>query len=257
MKDHILRNNEDIKGAISKELEGGLITPAEPGTTIAKIQSRLLSSKILASQVAASVESLKVLLNPSLKYREKADPDPNALVEPPSKIRKGSSTSAPSPKEKEKAKATKSVPKPQDATSDDESSDSSVNDDGWESGNINEDAGIDEDGWESGSVGSPRSTAGLHHGSDEDGESGRSGSDQESESSDEALSVRPLNGNIKSSTAVTKDKGAVLSTAQSTFLPSLSVGFVRGSDDSDWSDTEGKAGDMPKKNRRGQRARRA
>ncbi|KAK0464608.1 BUD22-domain-containing protein [Desarmillaria tabescens] len=48
------------------------------------------------------------------------------------------------------------------------------------------------------------------------------------------------------------------STGASTFLPSLSVGFIKGNEDSDWSDSDAKAGDIEqKKNRRGQRARRA
>jgi len=47
------------------------------------------------------------------------------------------------------------------------------------------------------------------------------------------------------------------STVQSAFLPSLSVGFVRGDSDTDFSDSETKADDGVKKNRRGQRARRA
>jgi hypothetical protein len=45
---------------------------------------------------------------------------------------------------------------------------------------------------------------------------------------------------------------------ESTFLPSLSVGFIRGSDESDWSGDEAPVADPSKrKNRRGQRARRA
>ena len=48
-----------------------------------------------------------------------------------------------------------------------------------------------------------------------------------------------------------------LTAGESTFLPSLSVGFVGGSD-SDWSDAEADLADAPvKKNRRGQRARKA
>lgn len=45
---------------------------------------------------------------------------------------------------------------------------------------------------------------------------------------------------------------------ESTFLPSLSVGFIRGNSDSDWSDGEADIADIPqRKNRRGQRARKA
>jgi hypothetical protein len=48
-----------------------------------------------------------------------------------------------------------------------------------------------------------------------------------------------------------------LGAAESTFLPSLAVGFVRGNSDSEWSDSEAKVADNERKNRRGQRARRA
>jgi hypothetical protein len=48
------------------------------------------------------------------------------------------------------------------------------------------------------------------------------------------------------------------STTESTFLPSLSVGFIRGSDESDWSGDEPPVAEPgQRKNRRGQRARRA
>ncbi len=48
------------------------------------------------------------------------------------------------------------------------------------------------------------------------------------------------------------------STGASTFLPSLSVGFIKGNEDPDWSESDTKAGDIKqKKNRRDQRARRA
>ena len=44
---------------------------------------------------------------------------------------------------------------------------------------------------------------------------------------------------------------------ESLFLPSLSVGFTRGDSDTDWSDSEVRHADGQRKNRRGQRARRA
>lgn len=44
---------------------------------------------------------------------------------------------------------------------------------------------------------------------------------------------------------------------ESAFLPTLSNGFIPGGSDTDWSDSEAKAADGVRKNRRGQRARRA
>ena len=45
--------------------------------------------------------------------------------------------------------------------------------------------------------------------------------------------------------------------AESAFLPTLSNGFIPGGSDTDWSDREASAADGVRKNRRGQRARRA
>ena len=56
--------------AMNKELEGSLVVIAEPGTTVARIQSRLLSSKFLSIQIATSLEVLKVLLDPALKQND-------------------------------------------------------------------------------------------------------------------------------------------------------------------------------------------
>ncbi|KAF8807120.1 Bud-site selection protein [Phlegmacium glaucopus] len=223
LKDRTLRENEEIITAMNKELEGSLVVLAEPGTTVAKIQSRLLSSKILGIQVAASLEALKVLLNPALKQNE---PESNAPVpsdkgvERPSKLRK------------ETSNVTAKVQTRPDNT--DHDANVNMDDAGWESGSIDEDRveNLTDDGWESGEI-SPKE-------------------DESSESEDDELKVKPkskLGKPAKSSSSIN----------ESTFLPSLSVGFIRGgSDDSDWSETEGKSTDLePKKNRRGQRARRA
>lgn len=75
----------------------------------------------------------------------------------------------------------------------------------------------------------------------------------------ESGSVADSDGESDSST--TGRKGKVTATSKSatssTFLPSLSVGFIRGESDSDYSDEEKEDVAEPKKNRRGQRARRA
>ena len=117
-----------------------------------------------------------------------------------------------------------------------------VDDDGWESGSI-VDAGAQlpqvDDGWESGSVRSAPSD----QESDSIGSNSSSGSDSSKKTSPKGRS---------SLDAQTKTKS---STSESKFLPSLSVGFIRGDSDSEFSDAEVTA--EVRKNRRGQRARRA
>ena len=111
-----------------------------------------------------------------------------------------------------------------------------VVDEGWESGTVGEeDDAAGSDGWESSSMGNDDDV--LEHGDRLE------------------LHVKPVVE--KSATAALKAKASA-SGLQSTFLPSLSVGFVRGgSEESDWSE-EGRIAEIDvKKNRRGQRARRA
>lgn len=93
--------------------------------------------------------------------------------------------------------------------------------DGWESGTVDEDG----DGWESGTVDGGDSDAG-----------------------DSDADERPPPKKAKPATPA-----AAGVAGSSQFLPSLAVGFIPGSDDSDVEEIE----DKPKKNRRGQRARQA
>jgi len=250
---------------MSQELKG-VFTPAEQGSTLAKIQSRLLSSKILAVQVTASINSLKVLLNPTLKQDNPAvsgkahtTANNDETSERPSKLHKGSGT-AEDPQFKNKING---ASKPDVSVFDkDENnlSDSEAGEDddaGWESGSIDGDIGgldVDDDGWESGSIRDSGSE--IWDDSDEAGDSASgSGSDYDELRVDTKKSKPKAVGNAPPA----KGKGNASSAKmESTFLPSLSVGFVRGSEDSDFSEgEEGKVADMPKKNRRGQRARRA
>lgn len=246
-----MRENEDVKAAMTKELEGNLVAPAAPGTALAKIQSRLLSSKILATQVTASMISLKFLLNPALKQRDTIDiiPDAPPLAQSPdrpSKIRKGSAShDVPTPQKPDEPTKLAAM----GLEEDDNDSDSPGDDAGWESGSVDGVGEINDDGWESGSIGSAPDL----------GESGDEESGEESDSGGEELQVKPVKGKpqILKTSAATKPAKLSSAKMESTFLPSLSVGFVRGADDSDFSDVEDAAADMPKKNRRGQRARQA
>lgn len=224
---------------MNKELEeGSLIVIAEPGTTVAKIQSRLLSSKFLSTQVATSLEALKVLLNPALKQNEPENNNAHHVssdkgIERPLKLRN----------EMPILHASNSTDKAPSRL-DNINQTANIDMEGWESGSISED-GVEEpdDGWESGDIG-PNDTRDDEY-----------ASNQESESKDNDMNVKTKSKPSKPGKAVR----SLLSKNESTFLPSLSVGFIRGgSDDSDWSGTEGKDTELePKKNRRGQRARRA
>ncbi|PPR01738.1 hypothetical protein CVT24_001558 [Panaeolus cyanescens] len=240
LKDHLLRDNDDVKSAIRKELDPNLVKTADAGSTLAKIQSRLLSSKVLAAQVAASVVSIKALLDPSLKQRNKAleQPAMESFEERPTKISKVS---------------VRPITPDEEGSNDAKDSHSGNDDAEWESGSVDEDSA---DGWESGSVsGSDGEGIGLRN-EDDDDDSEEGSSDDQGDSSDDELAVRPVNPRTQKA-ASSQPAKTKSSKAESTFLPSLSVGFVRGSDDSDFSETEGNVADMPKKNRRGQRARRA
>jgi hypothetical protein len=230
-----------------KEFEDNLLVAANSGTTLAKIQSRLLSSKILSAQITASLDSLKVLLNPALKRpREKiAEPPkttgildhPVPMLDRPAKVRKESGLIDVQISNTSEKHASLVGEDPERQT--DNSGDS-----GWESGSVNEGETELDGGWESGSIAGSGTEA-------EETEEG------ESDSDNDEPNVMKTKTKTKAQKPVPKVSKASLSTLQSTFLPSLSVGFVHGSDDSDLSDAEGNAADMPKKNRRGQRARRA
>ena len=160
-------------------------------------------------EVTAAVEDIKNLLQPKIteELRSPAEgEEPKSVLHP------------------KKAKKTAAAPEAE------------VEDDGWESGSI-DDAGVKaDDGWESGSVKSAYSNR-----------TSESDSSESTPTSKKTLLKAGSNPN-----APTKTK---TSTPESKFLPSLSVGFVRGDSDSEFSDVE--APTEMRKNRRGQRARRA
>lgn len=114
----------------------------------------------------------------------------------------------------------------------------------------------DADGWESGSVhseddGLPIGLPTTAANSDPDAESEPgSGTDDDQSASDSGSDIL-----LPSSRKVSKPSGGA---ETSTFLPSLSVGYIPGNGDSDPEDElEAIEGTGERKNRRGQRARRA
>ncbi|KAK0201706.1 Bud-site selection protein [Desarmillaria ectypa] len=203
LKDRVLAGNEHVQAAISDQLQSNLLSSVTGST---KVQSRILSSKVLAVEIANIIESLRAVILPP------ADEDAETS-EPPRKMTKVEEEEG-EEEEEEEAEAGDEM--------------------GWESGTVGDDEKENDDGWESGSL-------------DEDGNVDEGNDDTED---------RPENPRAK---PIASTKGQNKSSAgASTFLPSLSIGFIKGNDDSDWSESDAKAGDIEqKKNRRGQRARRA
>ncbi|KAG7088452.1 hypothetical protein E1B28_012443 [Marasmius oreades] len=203
-KDRELSNNEPIQAAISRELKTNLLLPAKGASPAAKVQSRLLSSKILAAGIASALEDLRLVLRPSAGDSEDDDERPRKL------------------KRMADDEGDVTMDDPPDLADMDEEVD--ADNTGWESGTIGDDEKEPDDGWESNSL----ATDDLGGYMDEDG----------SESDHVSLPKRA-------------------NKSESTFLPTLSTGFVRGNS-SDWSESEARGADLGvKKNRRGQRARRA
>ena len=201
----MLSANEHVQSALEQELDSSTLGSAAPGSVAARVQAKLLSSKLIALSISAVVDDLRAILHP-LTGTDEPEED------------KGSHKKA------------KNVVSDADGdvemdVDEEEPGQEQEEEEGSESGTIGDDEREQDDGWESGSLsGSP--------------EVGPMLQDDE----DEAMAP-----------AYEKASGT------STFLPSLSVGFVRrGPADSDWSDGDEKAGDIPRrKNRRGQRARQA
>ncbi|OAX38757.1 Bud-site selection protein [Rhizopogon vinicolor AM-OR11-026] len=226
-KDRFLSQDPNLRSAMSKSLSATLIVPAAPSSAEGKVQSRLLSSKALAADVSRIIKGLRRLLNPEERTYdvEEDGPEPPDLSQPPKKKQKT--------REKE---GLHKVP-PVDVHSDGElSANVEDEDEGWESGTVS-------DGGHSMQGGS-RLVSLSNEGSDDEDNSA-SERDDIGPSVPRGPRVPDVKRNLKAPTV------------QSAFLPSLSVGFVRGDSDTDYSDSEGKAADGVKKNRRGQRARRA
>ncbi|KDQ09868.1 hypothetical protein BOTBODRAFT_178610 [Botryobasidium botryosum FD-172 SS1] len=245
-KDKALFANQHVVDAVAKELSVPPAT-ASGDSAKAKVESRLLSSKQLAIEVQSAIGALRLLVNPPARDEggTKAEQEGHEL--------KGKSIELKAKKEKKekvgRAVETKQkAPKaPAPADEEENEDDQGAGDgDGWESGSVDDvEAGSNEeasnDGWQSGSI--------HEH---EDSDAPDPSDDSDDEEDEEASSSRPSPPPAKR--PKTKAPAEIKS---STFLPSLNVGFTRGDSDSDWSDGEADAADVPRKNRRGQRARKA
>ncbi|TFK52536.1 Bud-site selection protein [Heliocybe sulcata] len=219
-KNHSLRNNDQMQSAITSQLTPNCVVPAEPGSPLAKVQARLLSSKVVANAAVAVVHSILRFLHPESAVSNAADgvEDDAQTSDRPHKLSRLRTES----------------PGGSDLEDDDDGDAASVESD-------------EEDAYQ-GSDDAPEEEVGSGGASDDSGVIHSDAYDEDDPDSDDP------HANSRS----TKSEGAGNSKSDSTFLPSLSVGFIRGDSDSDFSD--GEAASIlggPKKNRRGQRARRA
>jgi hypothetical protein len=223
-KDRILSANPGILSFIQQNLTTNPLRTEASDTATAKVQSRLLSSKVLATEIAAVIQDLEVALTPS-----PSDATPLMFG--------GVTTSG-------KGKVTRSISGHVATGSDSESG-----------------RGRDQAGWESDSA-----TGSGQKGAHDEVPSPSAKNTQTTanrRTPGSALVAGDERKVHRADRSVSVERGGSASTprgpCQSTFLPSLAVGYTRGdSEPSDWSDTEAHMADIqPHKNRRGQRARRA
>ncbi|TFY60499.1 hypothetical protein EVJ58_g5122 [Rhodofomes roseus] len=252
-KDKFLSQNDFVKAAVEAELSSGVLVLSEPGTTASVVESRFLSSKRMAAEIQKVLQVMKDELNgtPKSKPVDAAAPSKNtSKSETTVQVRNGS-FGADHDEEEEASEGGSEVGSREEDGA------------GWESGDVvGSDAG---DGWESGSVDDTadnRERVAAQGAALSDGDDSDTDSSEVSDASSSPATKRRRQLDLKAATAqaTAKDlKGkSKASAAESTFLPSLSVGFTRGdSDASDWSDAETNVADGVRKNRRGQRARRA
>lgn len=206
----MLTQHEGIRETLAREIGDSVLHITSQNTSAARIHSRLLSSKVLSTEISSLCDDLRKLLghesNKKTRVEMVKDDGPKACGMPKSSKSHEASSSGSS------------------AGTESENADNDT--DEQESETMQDEEQPDADSWESGSISSEG----------EGGEEATSGN----------TPLKPLKNVFKQPNTT------------STFLPSLSVGFVRGSDESDWSDSEAKIADSDKKkNRRGQRARRA
>ncbi|KAI0712177.1 Bud-site selection protein [Earliella scabrosa] len=241
LKDKLLAHDDDVQAAVAEKLSANLVAPQEPGSSAAKVHGRLLSSKTLAEAVHAVVDALREILDPSLAKttaktqakvvagKEEDEDEDDSEEEEEGETR---------PAKAKKARVAHEEDGDEDSGGE---SEGDADDAGWESGTVDDG---DDGGWESGTV----DGGDLEVASSSEDDGGSSDPDEDEDEPGEASSNQRPETNVRTK----KTAG------ESTFLPSLSVGFTRGdSDASDLSDREGAAADAPRKNRRGQRARRA
>jgi len=246
-KDKFLSKQPACEAAVSSELQLPHIEDAEKSKAASVVESRFLSSKILAKEVDRVLQSFRALLGGGTAAGDVSPTegdgewggfaDANLKSATKGKQKKGSKQTAAG----EASDANDGSDVEQDElqySSNFEGEEGEA--DGWESGSINED--------------DTQSVLASSDNSDDESDGEASGSVHASSDADAPPKKPKKLTKQKPSTAAENSNP----TSGSTFLPSLAVGFIRGDSDSEWSDGEAAAGDLPqRKNRRGQRARKA
>ncbi|KAF9648027.1 Bud-site selection protein [Thelephora ganbajun] len=258
-----LSADKTVSKFISTELQPSLpltYYTVEPNSAEGKIRNRLTSCKSFSGRASELVTDLQAILDPSVTKSSSITASHTATVD----------------EEEEDSEDQAGDGEGEDDFFDQaESSDAHLNDDGWESGSIHSQHDDPSTGqWtmstgfgsESGSEPEPGSTSDV----DPPGHSGPktqskvklkpksvSGDDNNGSSLDSDShfdSDSPLHSSLVQGKVPKPSRGA----GTSTFLPSLSVGYIPGTGDSDpEGELEAIEGKNERKNRRGQRARRA
>ncbi|KAI5122796.1 hypothetical protein M0805_000139 [Coniferiporia weirii] len=227
-KDAVLSRNQSFQDVVASELKFPDGTnPAEVMPQRASVVNRLLSSKVLAQEISRLVQTLRTVLGEGAKDKGTQVISEDDIAEEV---------------EEDPAKGMDAVASDDDSEPEEAEGNSNGSWGGFD--DEDEDASEQEavdDGWESGSV----------HSQDSDDVQSSSTSIEGSR----PVSPVPQKALKKARPAPERKPEKA---GESTFLPSLSVGFVAGGSDSEWSDAEADLADSPmKKNRRGQRARKA
>jgi hypothetical protein len=216
-----LSNEPSIQTAISKLFPPDVALTSE--CVANKLESRLLSSRTLSGAVNAVISSLRSTLKPTEYHMNDAAEGSSRSQNLQNDNHLVASKSRPAMEGSED--------NPEHSTADRLTSPEAETND--ESDNSSEPEGDTSSDDDSAAGGGPRSSRASTTSSSPDSSSGR------------ASPMSHVGG-------VSKTPGA-----NSVFLPTLSNGFVPGGSDTDWSDGEAKASGGVRKNRRGQRARRA
>lgn len=215
-KDPELSHLAECEAALQSELSQVNDEPNSMTKEFIAVRSRLLSSKVLAKDIADII----------IKLRSATGMESDKLKEDDINAHSGSEEDL-------------------EASNHDswegfqgEGSGGEIHTDVQDESTIDNVDGEDATGWESGSVVS-------------------SNSNDEVSSSEKSI-ASPEKRSRKAQLGSSKTSEMKAGKGESAFLPSLSVGFIDGHSDSDWSDAEANVADAPiKKNRRGQRARKA
>lgn len=245
-KDGVLSKDEGFLDAVDKLNDTSGSTAAVPSTSdspSAKLEARIRSSKHVAEVMKDCVESLRSLVLGKGGGKKGASKDSEGATDGEDEVGE---------EQGDEGDDNEAVPEESDSefpTDENITTDFTTNRSMGADDEKEEDDGFGDAGWESGSIDEADSVGG--DGEDDDENGWESGSVHSS-----ASDTKPKKKvKLKSKSSSDRPQKPPVQPAESIFLPSLAVGYIRGSSpDDQWSDD----GSVTKerKNRRGQRARR-